>query len=86
MGKVTQGLQAAADDLGEQAWCHGTSFSLADVALGCVLGYLDFRFPAIAWRSDHPNLARLHEKLMQRASFIDTVPVDMPAPAADLKR
>jgi glutathione S-transferase len=48
---------------------------LADVAVGCALGYLDFRFPQIDWRTDHPNLAKLFEKLMQRASFADTVPV-----------
>jgi len=26
------------------------------------------------WRSAHPNLAKLNEKLTQRQSFIDTVP------------
>jgi glutathione S-transferase len=38
------------------------------------LGYLDFRFPQIDWREPYPNLARLHEKLAQRQSFIDTTP------------
>ena len=33
--------------------------TLADVAVGCALGYLDFRFPQIAWRDEYPNLARL---------------------------
>ena len=33
--------------------------ALADIAVGCALGYLDFRFPAIAWRDRHANLARL---------------------------
>jgi glutathione S-transferase len=42
--------------------------------VGCALGYLDFRFPQIDWRIDHPNLVRLHDKLMQRASFAGTVP------------
>ncbi|NBX56416.1 MAG: glutathione S-transferase, partial [Betaproteobacteria bacterium] len=48
--------------------------SLADIAVGCALGYLDFRFPNIDWRSNHPNLAGLHDKLMQRPSFADTLP------------
>jgi len=38
------------------------------------LGYLDFRFPDIQWREDHPGLAKLFEKLAQRPSFADTVP------------
>jgi len=52
----------------------GTHFSLADVASGCALGYLVFRFPEIDWRGKHPNLARLYEKLMLRPAFSDTVP------------
>ncbi|MBS0330600.1 MAG: glutathione S-transferase, partial [Proteobacteria bacterium] len=51
------------------------SMTLADVACGCTLGYLDLRFPEIDWRTAHPNLARLAEKLASRASFMETVPV-----------
>ena len=43
--------------------------------MGCALGYLNFRFPQIDWASRHPNLERLHNRLMQRPSFIDTQPV-----------
>lgn len=73
-GKVLQALQAMSDELGEQPWCHGNSLSLADIAVGCALAYLDFRFPQIDWRADHPNLGKLLEKLSQRPSFADTVP------------
>ena len=52
----------------------GNHFTLADIAVGCALGYLDFRFPHIDWRSAHPNLQKLHEKLATRQSFIDTAP------------
>jgi glutathione S-transferase len=48
--------------------------TLADIAVGCALAYIDFRFPQIAWRDDHPNLARLQAKLETRQSFIDSVP------------
>ena len=47
---------------------------LADVAVGCTLGWLSFRFPDIAWRDDYPNLAKLYDKLSERQSFKDTVP------------
>ena len=33
-----------------------------------------FRFAQIDWRTPHPNLARLADKLAQRPSFIDTLP------------
>jgi glutathione S-transferase len=59
---------------GEKPWCSGNHFSLADVCVGCALGYLDFRFAHIDWRTDYPNLARLSEKLGARPSFADTVP------------
>ncbi|MCX7168981.1 MAG: glutathione S-transferase N-terminal domain-containing protein [Proteobacteria bacterium] len=75
-GKVMAGLQAMADDLGEHAWCHGNAFSLADIAVGSALGYVEFRFPDIDWREPHANLAKLYVKLMQRPSFVDTVPHD----------
>jgi glutathione S-transferase len=75
MGKITASLKAMGQGLGERAYCTGTHFSLADVAVGCALGYLDFRFPQIKWRDDYPNLTRLAEKLATRQSFVETQPV-----------
>jgi glutathione S-transferase len=59
---------------GDQSWCTGNAFTLADIAVGCALGYLDFRYPDIGWRADYPNLAGLAGKLAARQSFIDTAP------------
>lgn len=74
-----RGLEALAEALGEKPWFlgngNGNSMTLADVACGCTLGYLDLRFPEIDWRAAHPNLAKLFEKLMTRTSFQETVPV-----------
>lgn len=67
-------LAMMAAGLGDKSWCMGTPFSLADIAIGCALGYLDFRFPDLDWRGRHPQLARLHEKLMQRPSFSENAP------------
>jgi len=72
--KVEAGLAAMAKGLGDNAWCAGNRYSLADIAAGCVLGYLDFRMPDLDWREPHPNLARYFEKLSQRPSFIETLP------------
>ncbi|OEZ62227.1 glutathione S-transferase N-terminal domain-containing protein [Duganella sp. HH105] len=74
MRKVHLGLASLSEKLGESAYCAGIHYSLADVAVGCTLGWLSFRFPEITWRDDHPNLARLFDKLSERQSFKDTVP------------
>jgi glutathione S-transferase len=73
LGKVAAGLKAMSEDLGNQPWCAGDTFSLADIAVGCTLGYLDFRFPEIDWRRMHPNLSEINVRLMQRPAFKETV-------------
>jgi glutathione S-transferase len=75
-GKVDAGLKAMAEELGEQAWCHGSGISLADIAAGCALAYVSFRLGDINWAGQYPNLGALHAKLMQRPSFAESVPVE----------
>ena len=72
--KVTLGVAELAGELGERSWCSGEGYTLADIAAGCALGYLDLRHPSLDWRAEHPNLARLAEKLARRTSFADTAP------------
>ncbi len=72
MKKVHASLEAIATGLGDKPWCTGIHMSLADIAVGCALGYLDHRFGEINWRNNHSNVARLAEKLSVRQSFIDT--------------
>ena len=74
MRKIQASIKSMSIGLADKPFCAGVHLTLADVAVGCALGYLDFRFPAIDWRTDHPNLQRLVEKLMQRPSFADTLP------------
>lgn len=74
LGKVDNALKAMSDGLGDKPWCAGIHLSLADIAVGCALGYLDFRFPQIAWRDRHANLAKIAEKLFARPSFVDSAP------------
>ncbi len=73
MSRVDTALAAMSKGLGDKPWCMGIHFTLADVAVGCALGYLDLRFASIDWRGRHANLARLHDKLALRASFADTL-------------
>ena len=74
LGKITASLKAMNRGLGDKPYCSGIHMSLADIAVGCALGYLEFRFPEITWRADYPSLAKLQDKLMLRASFTDTRP------------
>lgn len=74
MGKIHATLKAMSTGLADKSFCSGVHFSLSDVAVGCALGYLDLRFAQIDWRGSYANLARLQEKLVQRASFIETFP------------
>jgi glutathione S-transferase len=75
MGKVARGLEAMSEQLGEKAWCAGNAFSLADIAVGTCLAWLDFRFASLGWKDTHPNLGRHLAKLAERPSFTETVPV-----------
>ena len=72
--KVDASIDSISTGLADKPWCTGIHLSLADIAVGCALGYLGFRFPQIDWRTRHTNLARLADKLEARQSFIDTLP------------
>jgi glutathione S-transferase len=72
--KITTSLAAMSQRLGDAQWCDGRQFTLADIATGCALSYLDFRFSHIDWRGSHANLARLQARLAQSKSFMDTAP------------
>jgi glutathione S-transferase len=72
--KIDAALAAMARGLGDKPFCAGVTLSLADIAVGCALGYLDFRLPHIDWRGTHPQLGKLYDKLAMRQSFVDTAP------------
>jgi glutathione S-transferase len=73
--KVLAGIAAMAKGLGgDKPFCSGIHLSLSDIAVGCALGWIEFRFPEIDWRAGHANLVRLYDKLMLRPSFADTKP------------
>ena len=72
--KVERSVQAMEKSIGDKPFCCGIYFTLADIATGCALSYLDFRFPELAWRQHAPKLNQLMIKLEQRACFIETKP------------
>ncbi|MGY2047740.1 glutathione S-transferase C-terminal domain-containing protein [Methylobacterium sp. JK268] len=74
MRKCEGGLREISRLLGDGRFCVGDRFGLADIAVGSLLGWLNVRFPDLPWRTRHPNLAALQDRLEERPSFRDTVP------------
>lgn len=72
--KIDRALKAMSEELGNRTWCTGELYNLADVAVGCALGYLELRMPDLNWRKLYPNLGKVFDKLSRRASFKDTAP------------
>lgn len=73
MDKVTRGLTSLEHNLSGRIWCVNDTFSLADIAVGCVLGYIHLRFDQ-SMLTHLPNLQKLYANLIQRPSFIETMP------------
>jgi glutathione S-transferase len=75
LGKVMLGLEVLNLDIYKKKWCVNETFGLADIALGCTLGYLDLRFKPLNWQDKFPNLAKHYSLLVKRPSFKQTMPV-----------
>ena len=78
--KVTRGLEVLNMDIIKKKWCVNETFSLADIALGCMLGYVDLRFKQLppnseSWQDKYVNLAKHYSLLVKRPSFKMTMPV-----------
>lgn len=72
--KVTRGLDA----LEEEAAGFGPVCTIGHIAVGCALGYLDFRVPELDWRQGRIELARWAERFSARTSMTATAPADPP--------
>jgi glutathione S-transferase len=68
--KIDRGLALMEKDLGGNEYCFGKRFTLADIAAGYALGYLEHALPEVEWRSRHPALAGLAARLVLRPSFV----------------
>ncbi len=70
LDKVTCGLaeiQRRADGLKNRV-------DAGTIALGCALGYLDFRFASIGWKQKYPDVAIWYEQFAKRESMVTTQP------------
>jgi len=73
--KIDGGVRALAELVGNATYSVGDRFSLGDIAVGTALGYASLRFAEFDWKDAYPSLARFSERIEDRASFKETVPV-----------
>ncbi len=52
----------------------GDRVDIGTISVACALGYLDFRFAALDWRRDRPNLTAWFETFAARPSMRATAP------------
>jgi len=75
LARMRRGMEQMQGELDGRSWCHNGRYSLADIAVGCCLGWLGFRKPGdIDWHAQYLGLAQHYKKLMERAAFADTAP------------
>ena len=75
LARMRRGMEQMRSELDGRPWCHNGRYSLADIAVGCCLGWLAFRKPGgVDWHAQYPGLAQHYKKLMERQPFADTVP------------
>jgi glutathione S-transferase len=50
--------------------------SIGPITVACALGYVDYRFDTLGWRTLAPQLAQWHGEITKRSSFQATAPID----------
>src|SRR5260221_710201 len=76
LARMQRGMAVMAKELEGRTWCQGERYSLADIAVGCCLGWLSFRKPGeLDWEADYAPVAKHYRKLLERSAFADSVPV-----------
>jgi glutathione S-transferase len=74
LARMKRGMEQVSKEIGA-TYCHAERYSLADIAVACCMGWLDFRKPGgVDWRAEYAPVARHYDKMMERAAFADTVP------------
>ncbi len=67
-------VDAALDCLEDDAEVLDDRLTVGVIAVGCALGYRDFRFPELDWRQNHPGLAAWYARFSERPSMQATIP------------
>ena len=70
LAKVRDGL----DEIDRRAAGFGGRVDAGTIALGCALGYLDFRYASLSWRAARPVAAAWFGRFAERESMVATRP------------
>jgi glutathione S-transferase len=70
-------INASLDSLETEILNCATNINIGQITVGCALGYLDFRLPALNWRNERVNLTRWYDKFATRESMKQTFPADI---------
>lgn len=74
MGRWERAITRSLDLLEKEAANLGGDLDLGKIAVGCALGYLDFRHGNLEWRNKRTALAAFYDELAARPSFKETAP------------
>jgi glutathione S-transferase len=75
-GVVTRALDVLEKEVKDLGKPNAKNTTLGHIAIGCALGYLDFRFAAENWRTGRAKLAAWYEAFAKRPSMAATAPKD----------
>lgn len=77
MRKVDGGIQALAtfiEQSGGGNFLIGSKLTIADIAIGSLLGWFTLRWPDYDWKTKYPKLKTYFERIDQRDTFANTRP------------
>jgi glutathione S-transferase len=74
IGRQTAVIVRSLDALEAEADTLDGGVTLGEIAIGCALGWLDFRFAAEPWRNARPRLAEWYDRFAERPSMRATTP------------
>jgi glutathione S-transferase len=69
-----QKFRRALDGLEAEAGAFGDTVDIGTIAIGCALGYLDFRYGDEDWRATRPRLTAWFERFSERPAMTRTAP------------
>ncbi|TAJ42726.1 MAG: glutathione S-transferase [Reyranella sp.] len=70
-GKVARALDA----LEKEAGSLGMLTTIGEIAIGCAIGYLEFRYANEPWKPGHPKLEAWYDKVLKLPPLAETMPV-----------
>ena len=76
MDKVSRTVEHLNQTIAKSAdFFVGSSLTVADITVCCLLGFLDFRHQNFDWRSGHSELSQWYLKQCSRRALKETIPV-----------